>query len=85
MKKETFSCEAYVGRWADGSIGWCAPRHLWPGRVPASYSAANYSEGEEAFLCKITVEPLPMARRVFFRCDDHGVEEQRKAIRNGGA
>lgn len=55
----------YVGRWADGSIGWFLPTHIAGSQTPESpsHAAEEHASGELFELCKITVEVVHGKRR----------------------
>jgi hypothetical protein len=56
----------YVGRWKDGSLGWCMPTHLYDAnsrRYPNMPIPTPWNEGTLSQLCKITVEVVPGIRR----------------------
>jgi hypothetical protein len=47
----------YVGRWGDGTLGWCLPTFLNGYKNVREYpKAADFNDGEPAYLCKITVQ-----------------------------
>jgi hypothetical protein len=61
MKNKTIGY-GFVGRWYNGSVGWCMPRHLSQSSVrgrsepPSDVFDENAKDGDCAVLCKITVE-----------------------------
>lgn len=57
----------YVGVWRNGDVGWFMPRHVWPDPgqryAPSQPAEDPNAAGDMAVLCKITIEPVPGARR----------------------
>jgi len=48
----------YVGRWRDGTLGWCMPSHMSGIRTadgPSEVFERNAREGDRVVLCEITV------------------------------
>lgn len=46
----------FVGKWRDGTLGWCLPKHLAQGNNTPDIEPWN--QNEKAVLCKITVEKV---------------------------
>lgn len=47
----------YVGRWGDGTVGWAMPRHLSGStRFAEPPVQQDWTRGETAVLCRVTVE-----------------------------
>jgi hypothetical protein len=59
----------YVGRFIDGTIGWCVPRYLDGSRHRSVWigPVEPYMQGETFDLCRITVEVIPGARKKHVR------------------
>lgn len=60
VKKDKTISKGWIGRWNDGSIGWCSPEHLsghtrWADKPAERYYVSNK---DWFYMCKITVEVL---------------------------
>lgn len=75
----------YVGRWKDGSLGWFMPRHFEGGIKKTPYKPYLQKDwcnnGEFAYLCKITIEPIINKRR---RVRGHCGHEDHRKFWTGG-
>ena len=47
----------FVGRWADGTLGWAMPTHLGASVIEHPRPAI-WNRGEPSYLCRITVEQV---------------------------
>lgn len=55
----------YVGEWSDGTLGWFLPNTLSFFSNKEAPRRDENTQGQPSYLCKITVERIPGARRRF--------------------